>query len=79
MSTPPLPSPEPRKPISLAKLATLFAVTFGIAFGLCAITALGVGGNVNKYGIAAAAIVEAICLLGLIVVAILAIARSARR
>jgi hypothetical protein len=79
MSTPPLLSPEPRKPMSLAKLATIFAVVFGVAFGLCSITAFGVGGNVNQYALGTALVIEAVCVIGLIVTAVLAISRSARR
>jgi hypothetical protein len=78
MSSAPLPPPEPRKPISLSKLAVIFAVIFGLAFGLCSVTAFGAGGSVNQYGLAIALIVEAICAIGLIVIAILAIVRSAR-
>jgi hypothetical protein len=78
MSTPALPSPEQRKPINLAKLATIFAVVFGVAFGLCSVTALSVGGNINQYVIGTALVIEATCAVGLIVIAILAIVRSVR-
>jgi hypothetical protein len=79
MSTPPLSPEPPPKPISLAMLATIFAVTFGIAFGLCTVGAFRAGGNVNQYVIGTALVVEAICLVGLVVVGILAIVRSARK
>jgi hypothetical protein len=79
MSTPPLPPAPPPKPISLAVLATIFAVTFGLAFGLCTVSAFRAGGNVNQYVIGTALVVEAICLVGLVVVGILAIVRSARK
>ena len=79
MSTSPSPSPKKLEPINLAKLATIFAVIFGLAFGLCSVTALGVGGNVNQYVIGTVLAIEVVCAAGLIVTAILGIVRSVRR
>jgi hypothetical protein len=64
--------------MSLAKLATILAVTFAIAFGLCTV---GVMRNFNNPGIPVyfSIVIEVICAIGLLVVAILAIIRSARR
>jgi hypothetical protein len=78
MSMEPLP-PTSNKPISLAKLATIFAVIFGIAFGLCTASAFtgGLGSQkVMPILIGTSAVIEGVCLLGLLVVGILAIVRS---
>ena len=48
MSMEPLPSTS-NEPISLAKLATIFAVIFGIAFGLCAVSAVTGGLGSQKF------------------------------
>jgi hypothetical protein len=74
---PPLEQEPIRQSISLAKLATILAITFAIAFGLCT---AGVMRNVNNPGILVyfALVVEAVCLLGLVVIAILAIIRKIR-
>jgi hypothetical protein len=71
------PSPPPPKPISLARLATILAVAFAIAFGLCAV---GVMRNFNNPGILVyfSIVIEVICAIGLLVVAILAIIRRSR-
>ncbi len=78
MSMEPLPSTS-NEPISLAKLATIFAVIFGIAFGLCAVSAFtgGLGSQkVLPFLIGTSLVIEAVCLLGLLVVGVLAIIRS---
>jgi hypothetical protein len=84
MRTPPLDSEEkPRKPLNLAKL--ILAVIFCLAFGLCTVnvlTSIRPSEQFSSYvsphiWIAHAAIAtEVLCLLGLIVTAILGIARS---
>ncbi len=84
MSTPALPSPEQRKPINLARLATIFAVIFGLAFGLCSVSVVsassrGSGGGVAGFLIPTAIVIEAVCAISLLVIAVLAIVRSARR
>jgi hypothetical protein len=65
----------------LAKLATIFAITFVLAFGLCTVTALSEIGhrtvsNLARFWIAIFYVIEAICAIGLIAVAIIAIARK---
>lgn len=78
MSMDPLPSTS-NEPISLAKLATIFAVIFGIAFGLCAVSAVtgGLGSQkVLPFLIGTSVVIEGVCLLGLLVVGVLAIVRS---
>ena len=76
MNTPPEQEPT-RQSIGLAKLATILAITFAIAVGLCT---AGVMRNVNNPGILVyfALVVQAVCLLGLVVTAILAIIRKIR-
>jgi hypothetical protein len=63
--------------MSLARLATILAVAFAIAFGLCAV---GVMRTSTNPGILVyfSLVVEAICAVGLLVVAILAMIRAAR-
>jgi hypothetical protein len=44
MRTSPSPEGVPNRSISLSKLATILAVTFGVAFGLCTVSAtIGTG------------------------------------
>ena len=84
MSTPPIPpeySPSevpPTKPgrSSLAKLAILFAVTIAVTFGLCSIALVNSTSAISGPIVPIALVIEAICLLGLVVVAIVAIARA---
>jgi hypothetical protein len=64
---------------TLAKLAIAFAVTIIVAFGLCSVTLMRSTTAVSGPILPAAVIIEAICVVGLIVVAILAIVRSAHR
>lgn len=70
-----------RESISLSLLATILAVTFVVAFGLCAVSATTVVGNHEKVGtglIWLAVAVEGICLVGLLAIGIVAIFRSIR-
>ena len=64
--------------MSLARLATILAITFAIAFGLCT---AGVMRNTNNPGILVyfALVIEAVCAIGLLVVGVIAIIRSVRR
>jgi hypothetical protein len=85
MSTPPphLPGSEPQLPprpgrSTLAKLAIVFAVTIVVAFGLCSVTLMRSTSAVSGPILPAAVIIEAMCVVGLIVVAILAIAQRNR-
>ena len=74
----------PRKPISLAKLATIFAVVFGISFGLCTVSVIGaangIGGfsSVSRFFLQAALVIEAVCLVGLIIIGLIAISDAIR-
>ena len=74
--------PAPRKPISLARLATIFAVVFLIAFGLCTRSFFysgGLGTQKMLPLVTVSVTVEVICLAGLLVIAVLAIVRMFRK
>ncbi len=81
MSTSPPPPPpqllppEPRRS-NLAKLAVAFAITIVVTFGLCSITLMSSNNAMNGPVFPAALIIEGICLVGLLVVAIMAIIRA---
>ena len=47
MSTPPMPIRASHKPINLAKIATVFALTFSLAFGLCSVSGISISGGGN--------------------------------
>ncbi len=67
--------------ISLSRLATILAVTFAVAFGLCAISATTVVGDHQKLGtglIWISVAVEGVCVMGLLAIGIVAIFRSTR-
>lgn len=65
---------------SLAKYAALFTVVFVLAFGLCAVGAMNDGGHGRLMGtvVPISIGVECLCLLGLLVIGILAIVRAVR-
>ena len=74
----PPPPPPPRSRSTLAKLAIAFAVTIAITFGLCSAALMRSTNAISGPILPAAVVIEAICVVGLIVVAILAIARRNR-
>jgi hypothetical protein len=88
MSTPPplpddtlelLPPPQPRS--ALAKIAIIFAVTMCVTFGLCSLSvatmdASNVPGWISQYIFPASMVIEATCLLGLLTIACITIARA---
>ncbi len=87
MSTPPippnynpseLPPPKPGRS-SLAKLAIIFAATICVTFGLCTIGMMSSKSAMSGNLLPAALVIEGICVLGLVIVAIAAIVRSAIR
>lgn len=81
MSASPSSHDHPSKWMSLSKLATICAVAFGVAFGLCSVSALavlGVNQHVGSNLIGVSIAIEALCLLGLLVIGIIAIVRSVR-
>ncbi len=67
--------------ISLSRLATILAVTFGVAFGLCAVSATTVVADHQKLGrglIWISVALEGVCMVGLLAIGIVAIVRSIR-
>ncbi len=86
MSTPPplLPASDPELPprrgrSALAKLCIAFAATIVVTFGLCSVALMNSTSAISGPIFPAALIVEGICVVGLIVVAILAIAQRRRQ
>ena len=79
MSTPPMPVRPSHKPINLAKLATVFALTFSLAFGLCSVSGISISGGGNyrvaQLLIAISLVIEAVCAAGLVVLGIVAMLR----
>jgi hypothetical protein len=79
MSTPPIPPasfdarPPKRKRSTLAKLAIAFAITMVVTFGLCSITLANSNSAMNGPVFPAAIIIEALCIIGLIVIFFMAI------
>jgi hypothetical protein len=70
-----------RRSITLSRLATIFAVVFAMAFGLCTVSATAIVGGNQKIGaglIWTSAAIECICLLGLLAIGLVAIVRSIR-
>lgn len=84
MSTPPpfpddtleLSPPPPERSI-LAKLTIALAVILGLAFGLCTVGTM-TERTINDYLITTALVIEVICILGLIVIAVIVIFRALR-
>jgi hypothetical protein len=79
MSTPPMPVRHAHKPTNLSKLATVFALTFSLAFGLCSVSGISISGGGNyqvaQLLIATSLVIEAICAAGLTVLGIVALLR----
>jgi hypothetical protein len=79
MSTPPMPVRASHKATNLAKLATVFAITFSLAFGLCSVSGISISGGGNYRAaqllIATSLVIEAVCAAGLIVLGIVAFLR----
>jgi hypothetical protein len=79
MSTPPMPVRHAHKPTNLSKLATVFALTFSLAFGLCSVSGISIDGGGNYRSaqllIATSLVIEAICAAGLVVLGIVAMLR----
>jgi len=81
--TPPLPESAPELPprrgrSTLAKLAIAFAITMVITFGLCSAVLMNSTSAMSGPVFPTALVIEAICILGLVIIAILAIARRNR-
>ena len=82
MSTPPMPVRHAHKPTNLARFATVFALTFSLAFGLCSVSGISISGGGNyrvaQLLIATSLVIEAICAAGLLVLGILAMLRRSQ-
>ena len=79
MSTPPMPVRHAHKPVNLSKLATVFALTFSLAFGLCSVSGISISGGGNyrvaELLISTSLVIEAVCAAGLTVLGIVAFLR----
>ena len=79
MSTPPMPVRHAHKPLNLSKFATVFALTFSLAFGLCSVSGISISGGgsyrVAQLLIATSLVIEAICAAGLMVIGVVAMVR----
>jgi hypothetical protein len=81
MSTPPMPPRPPHTSLSLSRVATIIAVVFGVAFGLCSVSAtvgMGASEKIAPFFVRASLIIEAACVIGLLVVGMIALIRSVR-
>ncbi len=82
MSTPPMPVRHAHKPANLSKLATVFALTFSLAFGLCSVSGISISGGgsyrVAQLLISTSLVIEAICAAGLVVLGIVALLRRSQ-
>jgi hypothetical protein len=82
MSTPPMPVQHAHKPVNLAKYATIFALTFSLAFGLCSVSGISISGGgsyrVAQLLIATSLVIEAICAAGLVVIGVVAFLRRSQ-
>jgi amino acid transporter len=80
MSTPPVPLRPARKPVNLTTVTTLFALIFGLAFGICSVSGISLsnGGDIRSAHllIVTALVMGAVCVVCLVAVAIFAIIRS---
>ena len=79
MSTSPLPIRSARKPLNLSKLATIFALIFSLAFGLCSVSGISMssGGNYRaaQLLIATSLTIEGVCVAALLILGVIAIIR----
>ena len=82
MSTPPMPVRHAPKPVRLSKIATVFALIFSLAFGLCSVSGISIDGGGNYRSaqllIATSLVIEAICAAGLVVLGIVAMLRRSQ-
>jgi amino acid transporter len=80
MSTPPIPVRPPRKPINLTTVITVFALIFGLAFGICSVSGISLsnGGDPRSAYklIATASVMGGICVACLMAIAVVAFIRS---
>jgi hypothetical protein len=82
MSTPSMPLRAARKPLNLAKLTTIFALIFSLAFGLCSVSGISIsaGGSYRaaEFLITASLGIEAVCVIAFLALGLVAILRARR-
>ena len=82
MSTPPIPVRSPRRPMNLTRPTTLFALIFGLAFGICSVSGISLsnGGDPRaaRLLIGTALGMGAVCLVCLAIIAVFALYRALR-
>lgn len=83
MSTPSMPLRSARKPLNLAKLATIFALIFSLAFGLCSVSGISISGGGSYRAaqllITTSLFIEGVCVVVLLALAVIAIVRARRK
>jgi len=83
MSTPSMPLRSARKPLNLAKLATIFALIFSLAFGLCSVSGISISGGGSYRAaqllITTSLFIEGVCVVALLALAVVAIFRARRK
>ena len=79
MSSPSMPLRSARKPLNLAKLATIFALVFSLAFGLCSVSGMSISGGGSYRAaqllITTSLFIEGVCLAALLALLVVAITR----
>jgi hypothetical protein len=79
MSSPSMPFRSVRKPLNLAKLATIFALIFSLAFGLCSVSGMSISGGGSyraaQFLITTSLFIEGVCLFALMTLLVMAILR----
>jgi hypothetical protein len=82
MSTPSMPLRSSRKPLNLSKLATIFALIFSLAFGLCSVSGISISGGGSyraaEFLITTSLVIEAVCVTVLLALGVVAILRARR-
>ncbi len=82
MSTPSMPLRPSRKPLNLSKLATIFALIFSLAFGLCSVSGISISGGGSYRAaellITTSLVIEAVCVTVLLALGVVAILRARR-
>jgi hypothetical protein len=77
-----MPVRHAHKPVNLSKFATVFALTFSLAFGLCSVSGISISGGgsyrVAQLLIAISLVIEAVCAAGLAVLGIVAMLRRSQ-
>ncbi len=79
MSSPSMPLRSARKPLNLAKLTTIFALIFSLAFGLCSVSGISISGGgsyrVAQFLITTSLFIEGVCVIALLALLVVAILR----